>query len=156
MIICINGIGENSFGALISDKITDLGILSPSQCFPLYYYYEEVEDNKLNLNDSNAVIIDGYERKDAIRDWALEQFQKVYNDKSITKEDIFYYIYGLFHSKEYISKYTNNLSKMLPRIPYCIDFCGFSRIGREFDLSTNSSYLGKIRREMLYSTDNKE
>ncbi|WP_086290048.1 type ISP restriction/modification enzyme [Campylobacter devanensis] len=130
LIIAINGIGGADFYSLISNKIVDLGILSASQCFPLYYY-EKVEDNKLNLNDSNAVIIDGYERKDAIRDWALAEFQKVYNDRNITKEDIFYYIYGLFHSKEYISKYKNNLSKMLPRIPYCIDFWGFSRIGKE-------------------------
>lgn len=129
LIICITGVGANNFGSLISDSIVDLGILSPSQCFPLYYY-EKVDDNSL-INDSNAVIIDDYERKDAIRDWALAEFQKVYNDRNITKEDIFYYIYGLFHSKEYISKYKNNLSKMLPRIPYCIDFWGFSRIGKE-------------------------
>lgn len=118
------------FSALIIKEVVDNAFLGSTQCFPLYYY-EKVEDNKLNLNDSNAVIIDGYERKDAIRDWALAEFQKVYNDRNITKEDIFYYIYGLFHSKEYISKYKNNLSKMLPRIPYCIDFWGFSRIGKE-------------------------
>ena len=129
-IILITTDKSNQFGIFITDKICDLHYFAQSQCFPLYYY-EKVEDNKLNLNDSNAVIIDGYERKDAIRDWALEQFQKVYNDTSITKEDIFYYIYGLFHNKEYASKYKNNLSKMLPRIPYCIDFWGFSRIGRE-------------------------
>ncbi|WP_096026408.1 type ISP restriction/modification enzyme [Campylobacter lanienae] len=118
------------FSLMATNIMPDLQTLTNGQCFPLYYY-EKVEDNKLNLNDSNAVIIDGYERKDAIRDWALAEFQKVYNDRNITKEDIFYYIYGLFHSKEYISKYKNNLSKMLPRIPYCIDFWGFSRIGRE-------------------------
>lgn len=121
---------SSQFGVFISKKICDLHFFAQCQCFPLYYY-EKVEDNKLNLNDSNAVIIDGYERKEAIRDWALAEFQKVYNDRNITKEDIFYYIYGLFHSKEYASKYKNNLSKMLPRIPYCIDFWGFSRIGRE-------------------------
>lgn len=130
-IFAIAGIGnKQNFSTTISSKMIDYGSLSPTQCFPLYYY-EKIEDNKLNLNDSNAVIIDGYERKDAIRDWALAEFQKVYNDRNITKEDIFYYIYGLFHSKEYISKYKNNLSKMLPRIPYCIDFWGFSRIGKE-------------------------
>lgn len=128
-IIC-SGTGSQDFSVLICNGMFDYSYISAGQCFPLYYY-EKVEDNKLNLNDSNAVIIDGYERKDAIRDWALGEFQKVYNDTSITKEDIFYYIYGLFHSKEYISKYKNNLSKMLPRIPYCIDFWGFSRIGKE-------------------------
>lgn len=130
LTITINDIGGGDFGAIICDGIFDIHLFKQGLGFPLYYY-EKVEDNKLNLNDSNAVIIDGYERKDAIRDWALAEFQKVYNDRNITKEDIFYYIYGLFHSKEYISKYKNNLSKMLPRIPYCIDFWGFSRIGKE-------------------------
>lgn len=130
LTITINDIGGGDFGAIICDGIFDIHLFKQGLGFPLYYY-EKVEDNKLNLNDSNAVIIDGYERKDAIRDWALAEFQKVYNNRNITKEDIFYYIYGLFHSKEYISKYKNNLSKMLPRIPYCIDFWGFSRIGKE-------------------------
>ena len=129
LTITINDIGGGDFGAIICDGIFDIHLFKQGLGFPLYYY-EKVDVNTLT-KDSNAVIIDGYERKDAIRDWALAEFQKVYNDRNITKEDIFYYIYGLFHSKEYISKYKNNLSKMLPRIPYCIDFWGFSRIGRE-------------------------
>lgn len=129
LTITINDIGGGDFGAIICDGIFDIHLFKQGLGFPLYYY-EKVDVNTLT-KDSNAVIIDGYERKDAIRDWALAEFQKIYNDKNITKEDIFYYIYGLFHSKEYASKYKNNLSKMLPRIPYCIDFWGFSRIGRE-------------------------
>lgn len=130
--IVLAGIGgiKGYFTPIMTNTLPDVNLQTTDQIFPLYYY-EKVEDNKLNLKDSNAVIINGYERKDAIRDWALGEFQKVYNDTSITKEDIFYYIYGLFHSKEYISKYKNNLSKMLPRIPYCVDFKGFSRIGKE-------------------------
>lgn len=118
------------FSLMATNIMPDLQTLTNGQCFPLYYY-EKVKNEELDLKDKDAIIIDGYERKDAIRDWALAEFQKVYNDRNITKEDIFYYIYGLFHSKEYISKYKNNLSKMLPRIPYCIDFWGFSRIGKE-------------------------
>lgn len=130
LTITINDIGGGDFGAIICDGIFDIHLFKQGLGFPLYYY-EKVKNEELDLKDKDAVIIDGYERKDAIRDWALGEFQKVYNDKNITKEDIFYYIYGLFHSKEYISKYKNNLSKMLPRIPYCIDFWGFSRIGKE-------------------------
>lgn len=129
-VFAIAGIGNKQiFSTIISNKMIDYGSLSPTQCFPLYYYQKANNDNL--LEDSSSIMVDGYERKYAIRDWALNKFQEVYKDESITKEDIFYYIYGLFHSKEYTSKYKNNLSKMLPRIPYCKDFWGFSKIGKE-------------------------
>ncbi|MBB4077281.1 putative helicase [Bartonella fuyuanensis] len=37
--------------------------------------------------------------------------------KTIPKDDIFYYVYGLLHSEDYRSRYADNLSKELPRIP---------------------------------------
>lgn len=156
LTITINDIGGGDFGAIICDGIFDIHLFKQGLGFPLYYY-EKVENNKLNLNDSNAVIINGYERKDAIRDWALAEFQKVYNDRNITKEDIFYYIYGLFHSKEYISKYKNNLSKMLPRIPYCVDFKGFSDIGKELakiHLNYENIDIKLSKAKLIYKTQN--
>ncbi len=124
--ISLNDKGGGEFGALIANQISDLHLFPQTQIFPLYYY-EKADPNSIPDND-NA---DTYERKDAIRDWALAEFQKAYKDDKITKEDIFYYIYGLFHSKEYVNKFKNNLSKMLPRIPFCKDFWGFSKVGRE-------------------------
>ena len=50
---------------------------------------------------------------------------------SITKEDIFYYIYGLLHSEDYRKRYKSNLDKDLPRIPLVPEFWEFSSIGRE-------------------------
>src|SRR5690606_5034438 len=53
--------------------------------------------------------------------------------ESISKEDLFYYIYGLLHSPEYRSRYADNLSKELPRIPAvktAKDFRAFSQAGR--------------------------
>src|SRR5947207_4365763 len=38
-------------------------------------------------------------------------------DTTITKEAIFYYCYGILHHPEYLEKYSDNLSKELPRIP---------------------------------------
>ena len=71
-----------------------------------------------------------YRRKDAIRDEALAFFQKAYNDSTITKEAMFYYIYAILNHKDYIAKYKDNLSKMLPRIPLMQDFWGFVASGR--------------------------
>ena len=53
---------------------------------------------------------------------------------TVTKEDLFYNIYGLLHSPDYRSRYADNLSKELPRIPAVKgagDFRAFSAAGRE-------------------------
>lgn len=48
---------------------------------------------------------------------ALFYFSSIYGTDSITKDDIFYYTYGMLHSEEYRRNYAYNLSKELPRIP---------------------------------------
>lgn len=76
-------------------------------------------------------------RRSAITDDALAHFRQPYPPKDaekISKEDIFYYIYGLLHSEEYRERYADNLSKQLPRIPrmkHYDDFVAFSRAGRD-------------------------
>ena len=52
----------------------------------------------------------------------------------MTKEDIFYYVYGVLHSPEYRTRFAADLKKMLPRIPLtkeAKDFRAFSDAGRE-------------------------
>lgn len=73
----------------------------------------------------------GYIRKDGVTDAALRNFQLQYRDARITKEDIFYYCYGVLHSPEYREAYSADLRKSLPRIPYAPDFWAFSKAGRE-------------------------
>lgn len=76
-------------------------------------------------------------RRSAITDDALAHFRQPYaaaDAEKISKEDIFYYIYGLLHSEEYREKYADNLSKQLPRIPrmkHYADFAAFSQAGRD-------------------------
>lgn len=56
----------------------------------------------------------------------------------ISKVDIFYYIYALLNHPTYQAKYADNLSKMLPRIPFMRDFWGFVESGRKLaDLHLN-------------------
>jgi predicted helicase len=72
-----------------------------SQCFPFYTYAE-----------------DGTRRRENITDWALEQFRTRYHDPSISKWDIFHYIYAVLHHPEYRERYAANLRRELPRIPF--------------------------------------
>jgi predicted helicase len=51
-----------------------------------------------------------------VTDWALGQFRAAYGE-SITKEDIFYYVYALLHHPEYRIRYAENLKRELPRVP---------------------------------------
>jgi len=73
-------------------------------------------------------------RRDAITDAGLTHFQSAYPGAAITKEDLFYYIYGILHSPDYRERYADNLSKELPRIPRvrtATDFWHFSKAGRD-------------------------
>ena len=112
------------------NTLPDLEVISKGQCFPLYYY-EKVNPARIpgltQLNSSD----DKYVRKDAITDVALADFQTHYRDATISKEDIFYYVYGVLHSPEYREQFASDLKKMLPRIPFAPDFRAFSRAGRD-------------------------
>jgi len=63
----------------------------------------------------------------------LEHFRAAYPGQLISKEDIFYYVYGLLHSPDYRERFADNLGKELPRIP-CVesfsDFSAFCKAGR--------------------------
>jgi predicted helicase len=69
-------------------------------------------------------------RRDGITDWALNAFREHYGDDSIAKEDIFWYVYGVLHSREYKECFANDLEKMSPRVPFAKDFWAFCKAGR--------------------------
>jgi len=139
-IICISGLGGNKDNStIITDKIPDLNCLDAgTQCFPLYYY-EERKVQQRTLFDTDDGEGD-YIRRDGISDFILERAKKQYG-KNVTKEDIFYYVYGFLHSPEYRTKFANDLKKMLPRLPLVEDirdFWAFSNAGRKLaDLHIN-------------------
>ena len=68
--------------------------------------------------------------KDNITDWALEKYRAAYRDRTITKQDIFYYTYGVLHSPGYRAKYRNFLVRGIPNIPMAPYFRAFERAGR--------------------------
>ena len=133
LIICVPGLGSTKcYSSIISKYIVDLGINSACQCFPLYWY-EENKVQQLSLFDANGN--DGkYIRHDGITDWILKEAQKRYHTKSITKEMIFYYVYGILHSEDYRTRFASDLKKSLPRIPLVDDvnvFMDFYKAGKK-------------------------
>ena len=131
-VICLSGVGASKdFSVLLTDTIPNLDSIEKSQCFPLYYEERKVESKTL-FDDDNEDVVNNFVRRDAISDFILERVRKAYGGK-ITKEDIFYYIYGILHNTEYRTAFAADLKKMLPRIPLvdeARDFWSFSKAGR--------------------------
>ena len=72
-------------------------------------------------------------RKDGVTDFILKQAQGLYG-KKVTKEDIFYYVYGFLHLPSYREEYAADLKKSLPRLPLVDEpkkFWQFSKAGRQ-------------------------
>lgn len=69
--------------------------------------------------------------QDNITDYALREYQNHYKDDTISKLDIFYYVYGILHHSGYRKKYANNLTRELPHIPMAPDFWKFSKTGKK-------------------------
>lgn len=132
--ICLTGTGNLGFSHIITDLIPDLCLAKTGnggcQTFPLYYYEENTSTQK-GLFDNNSE--EGYIRRDGVSDFILERAKKQYG-KNVSKEDIFYYVYGFLHSPEYRETFANDLKKMLPRLPLVEDvrdFWAFSKAGRK-------------------------
>ncbi|MBQ9528231.1 MAG: hypothetical protein IJR68_11520 [Fretibacterium sp.] len=54
----------------------------------------------------------------------------IYNDRRITKEDIFYYVYGVLSTPEYRERFGEDVKKMLARVPFAKDFWAFAEAGK--------------------------
>lgn len=132
-VIITTGKGASKpFSVLMSDKIVNLDTLEKSQCFPLYYYEEGTSSSDLFSQGSEAE--KQTVRKDGISDFILNEAHTKYQNSEITKEDIFYYVYGILHSEDYRKEFEIDLKIMLARLPL-VDtfnlFKQFSDAGRK-------------------------
>ncbi|WRA88645.1 DEAD/DEAH box helicase [Helicobacter pylori] len=113
VVINTSLMASRNFSCLIANEITDVQTMANTQAYPLYYY-----DDLGN-------------RYNAISGYALNLFRRHYKDNTIVEEEIFYYIYAIFHHKGYLEKYKNSLAKEAPRIALSEDFKELSILGKE-------------------------
>ena len=167
-VISVPGRGNTIFSVLITNTIPDLNLMQAgAQSFSRWSYRKVDADDWTDQVGPNTVIIDGYERTDNITDWCLQQFQSHYSDLSITKNDIWHYIYGVLHAPDYRERFAPDLSKDLPRIPFASDFTAFRNAGArlsdlhlgfetcrpwpaEFQQAGDSSQIWKLTRPMRW------
>ncbi len=123
-VISFSDRGSRSpFSVLVSTEIPELHLCASTDGFqvaPLLVY--EGAGSQSNNN---------------ITDWALDQFKKHYQlgrakqNRSITKEAIFHYVYGVLHDPVYRDKFVMNLKREFPRIPLYADFWQWADWGKE-------------------------
>ncbi len=134
VVINTSLMASRNFSCLIANEITDSQTMANNQAYPLYYY-----DDLGN-------------RHDAISGYALNLFRKHYKDNSIAEEEIFYYIYAIFHHKGYLEKYKNSLTKEDPRIALSEDFKELSILGKELAKLHLNYENGKMHTSVEYQT----
>ena len=136
-VICVSGIGSKKvFSAFMTDIIPDVQLMFNGQCFPRWQYPRPVDTS--NTTSEFQGFEEAPERIDNISDTALRAFREHYSDNTITKDDIFDYVYGVLHAPSYREQFANDLSKMIPRIPYAPDFHAFAEAGKSLaDLHLN-------------------
>jgi predicted helicase len=103
-VMAINGIADLHFGAAVDAY----------QQVPCYRYTKSGD------------------RLDNVTDWAVKQFEAQYGKKAgVTKHAIFAYCYAVLHDPIYREKYTLNLKREFPRIPFYDDFAKWSGWGQQ-------------------------
>ena len=152
LVICISGAPiKKNFSVLLTNTIQDLNFMEHSICFPMYMYDREEKhrDAQMTLfGDMAEEDTVTYKKRFAISDAALTKFKGIYGDR-VTKEDIFYYLYAVLHSKDYIEAYADNLAKEMVRIPTLEKFPKYVEIGRQlaelhlnYEAPANADALG--------------
>jgi len=138
LVICVTNHSQIPFSAIMTANIPEVAIGGRTgQVFPFYTYDE-----------------DGSNRQENISDWALEQFRANYEDNSISKWDIFHYVYALLHQPAYREKYAANLKRDLPHIPFTQDFWGYAEAGKKLaDLHVNYESQPEYPLELVENTE---
>ncbi|EYT62483.1 helicase [Dietzia sp. UCD-THP] len=110
---------DKPFSVLMTDSLPDLALWGSSsgQFFPRWSYEKsDATDGGFDFADITEVDEYGYRRVDNITDEILASYREAVGPQ-VSKDDIFYYVYGQLHDPYYRISYAADLKKMLPHIP---------------------------------------
>ena len=103
---------NHSFSCLMLDVIPNLHTIGDTQFLPRWTY-------------EKSLLGDGYEKVSNINPTVLAKVREDLADDTITADDLFHYVYGVLHHREYRARYAANLSRESPRIPMAADIRDF-------------------------------
>jgi predicted helicase len=117
------------------------GAGSAGQFFPRWTYETAAEGGQASLLEPSSDVDEwGYRRVDNITDGILALYREKFGPQ-VSKNDIFFYVYGVLHSEQYRTTFAADLKRVLPRIPLAAstsDFEAFAEAGRKLsDLHVN-------------------
>lgn len=140
-----------TFAVLATDLLPDVALFVYAVQFFSRWTWEPVvpEDGALDLSSGTQLdagagcegeVVDGYRRVDNITDEIHQEYCETLG-ADVTKDEIFYFVYGQLHDPGYREAYAADLKKMLPHIETPTDIDRFrlvSKAGRELmDLHIN-------------------
>jgi len=127
-ILCVGPGSSDGPSTLMTNVMPSYHTMHTYSTFSRWRYESVTAEGLLNFGGGDDAT-NGRQRIDNITDQALGTFRAAYGD-AITKDDIFFYVYGLLHSPEYRETYAADLKKMLPRVPLVADPWPFVEAGR--------------------------
>ncbi|MFS0502765.1 DEAD/DEAH box helicase [Corynebacterium striatum] len=118
--------GESTLPSVLgANLMPDLHVIATTQFFPRWTWEPvEAPEGELDFGmgasegsepGTEGEILDGYRRVDNITDEILGIYREALGS-DVTKDDIFYFVYGQLHDPGYREKYAADLKKMLPHI----------------------------------------
>ncbi len=119
---------------MVTDKIIEHGGLSSkTTCYlaPLYLYIE-IKEKRKNSHFQLMMFepeVKYEARQPNINSELFEKLKKNFK-KEVTPEEIFYYIYAVFYSNTYRTKYAEFLKIDFPRVPFTKNYKLFIQLGK--------------------------
>ncbi len=139
--------------ALITSDLSEHGVLSSKTTnyhFPLYLYKHS--NNNGNDQNNNPAVMMLFEPKIEYQkrtpNIELEILNKLYSTykKEPTPEEILFYIYGIFYSNIFRTKYAEFLKIDFPRVPFTADYKIFKKLGK---LGNELTEFHLLKRKLL-------
>ncbi|MDK9347694.1 DEAD/DEAH box helicase [Propionibacterium freudenreichii] len=132
LVLSISSSAGSNGIPLMHSTVSDLHVGGDSDLFPRWTYEQTTDDGALFSSTPDEVDEWGYRRVDNITDNILDVYQAKFGP-SVTKDDIFFYVYGVLHSPQYRETFAADLKRVLPRIPLAAssdDFTALAEAGR--------------------------